>query len=143
MKHVEIFTDGSCWPNPGGRGGYGVIVTYNEHFKEFSGGYCPTTNNRMEMMAAIVGLEALKEPCQVTLYSDSQYLIKTMNRQFRRGANKDLWNRMDKAVGQHKVKWVWVRGHNGHAENERCDRLASDAMHSKDLLKDEGYGSKR
>lgn len=137
-KKVEIFTDGACSGNPG-PGGYGVILRYGGREKEISGGEGSTTNNRMELMAAIVGLESLKEPCDVTLYSDSQYLINAMeqgwaekwkSKGWMRSAsepakNPDLWEKLLELKKIHTVRLVWVRGHDGHPENERCDALAT------------------
>ncbi len=137
MKKVEIFTDGACSGNPG-PGGYGVVLRYNGVEKELSGGEALTTNNRMELTAAIVGLSALKEQCIVTLYSDSKYLIDAINcgwaqkwrengwmRNKREAAqNPDLWEKLLGLLDMHEVNLVWVKGHAGHPENERCDRLA-------------------
>ncbi len=140
MKKVEIFTDGACSGNPG-PGGYGVILKYNGHEKELSGGYRNTTNNRMELMAIIKGLEALKEPCEVMVYSDSRYIVDAINKGWvqRWAANNwmrnkkesakniDLWERLLKQLARHKVRFTWVKGHAGHEENERCDQLAVKA----------------
>lgn len=137
LKRVEIFTDGACSGNPG-PGGYGTILKYKGVEKELSGGEAETTNNRMELMAAIAGLEALKERCSVTLYSDSKYLIDALNcgwavkwrannwmRNKKEPAlNVDLWERLLGLIEKHDVELVWVKGHAGHPENERCDRLA-------------------
>ncbi len=138
MKQVEIFTDGACLGNPG-PGGWGVILKYQGKEKELSGGEPETTNNRMELTAAIVALEALKTPCEIKLYSDSQYLInafelgwleKWKKSGWKRADNAevknvDLWQRLSELTAIHKVEFIWVRGHDGHPENERCDRLAS------------------
>lgn len=134
MKEVEIYTDGACRGNPG-RGGWGAILVYGKHERELSGGEPNTTNNRMELTAAIAGLEALKEPCRVTLYSDSKYLvdayllgwIETWKKAgWRRGLkNPDLWQRLYALTETHEVSFVWVKGHNGHDYNERCDALAT------------------
>ena len=137
---VDIFTDGACRGNPG-PGGWGAILRYGETEKELSDGAAATTNNRMEMTAAIVALEALKRPCQVRLYTDSQYLrdgIMTWLRGWKargwRTADKkpvkniDLWQRLDAAVAPHQIEWIWVRGHAGHPENERADALARAAV---------------
>ena len=138
MKEVKLYTDGACRGNPG-RGGWGAILVYGRFEKELSGGERETTNNRMELMAAISGLEALKEPCAVTLYSDSKYLVDAFNlgwtetwrkEGFRQGKknevkNPDLWQTLLQLVDYHEVTFVWVRGHNGHAYNERCDALAT------------------
>ena len=154
---VKLFTDGAARGNPDGPGGYGAVLQFvdskgNLHEKELSAGYVRTTNNRMELMAAIVGLEALLRPCKVTLYSDSQYLVKAFNEHWiegwikkgwKRGKNElvkntDLWKRLLKAMEPHAVTFVWVKGHAGHPENERCDRLATAAADSNALLVDEG-----
>lgn len=137
---VEIFTDGACSGNPG-PGGWGALLRVDGVEKELSGGENPTTNNRMELMAAISGLEALTKPSQVKLYTDSQYVQKGISEWMKgwvkRGwitadkkpvKNADLWKRLDAARAGHKVDFVWVRGHNGHAENERVDRLAVAAV---------------
>jgi len=136
LAQVEIFTDGACSGNPG-PGGWGAILRYGAAEKEMSGGENPTTNNRMEMMAAIVALESLKRPCKVALYTDSQYLkdgaTKFIHGWKQRGwktadkkpvKNIDLWLRLDAALKPHQVDWHWVRGHAGHPENERADELA-------------------
>ncbi|EAA8310849.1 TPA: ribonuclease HI [Salmonella enterica] len=150
LKQVEIFTDGSCLGNPG-PGGYGAILRYRGHEKTFSEGYTLTTNNRMELMAAIVALEALKEHCEVTLSTDSQYVRQGITQWIhnwkKRGwktaekkpvKNADLWKRLDAALGQHQIKWVWVKGHAGHPENERCDELARAAAMNP-TQEDSGY----
>ena len=141
-KQVEIFTDGSCLGNPG-PGGYGAIMRYKQHEKTFSAGYFLTTNNRMELMAAIVALEALTSPCHVTLSTDSQYVRQGITQWIhnwkKRGwkttdrkpvRNVDLWQRLDLAIQGHTVQWEWVKGHAGHPENERCDELARLAANS-------------
>jgi len=152
---VTIYTDGSARGNPDGPGGYGTILSYidgngTEHLREYSQGYKKTTNNRMELLAAIVGLEALIRPCEVTLYSDSQYLVKAFNdhwlegwikKGWKRGKNEpvknvDLWKRLLRAMEPHKVEFIWVKGHAGHPQNERCDLLATKAADSEDLLDD-------
>ena len=133
---VEIFSDGACSGNPG-PGGYGTILRYGKHEKELSGYAAETTNNRMEMLGAIAGLEALKRPCRVCLTTDSQYLVKGMtewiNDWQRKGwknskkeevANRDLWERLLELAKKHQIDWAWVKGHAGHVENERCDELA-------------------
>lgn len=142
LKQVEIFTDGSCLGNPG-PGGYGAILRYRGREKTFAEGYNLTTNNRMELMAAIVALEALKEPCEVVLSTDSQYVRQGITQWIhnwkKRGwktadkkpvKNVDLWKRLDAALGPHQIKWEWVKGHAGHPENERCDELARAAAMS-------------
>ena len=152
LKEVEIFTDGACRGNPG-PGGYGVVLTSGEHRRELSAGFARTTNNRMELLAAIAGLEGLKEPCRVCLCSDSKYLINAMTRGWlrkwkglgwRRGPgqrlrNEDLWKRLDTACREHEMHWQWVKGHSGHSENECCDALAVEAAEGSDLPPDEGY----
>jgi ribonuclease HI len=123
-----IYTDGSCLKNPGGPGGYAaVIFREDEMIEELSGGEAVTTNNRMELMAAIVGLRAVREPSVITLYSDSQYLIKTLTLGWKRMKNVDLWTRLDQAAKPHDVDWQWVRGHNGNTGNVRADALANRA----------------
>lgn len=133
---VEIFTDGACSGNPG-PGGWGVLLRYNGHEKELSGGERETTNNRMEMQAVIEGLSALKKPSRVKLYTDSQYVQKGVTEWMKgwkakgwpaRIKNQDLWLRIDSLLQQHDVQFVWVRGHNGHVENERVDKLAVKAI---------------
>jgi ribonuclease HI len=154
MKQVILYTDGACKNNPG-PGGYGVVLMYDTHRKELSAGFRLTTNNRMEILAAIAGLEALKEPCQVRVVSDSQYLVNAMEQGWARrwqtngwkrnakenAVNPDLWERLLKLCQIHKVKFEWVRGHAGHPENERCDVLATTAAVSSSLAADEGYKS--
>lgn len=134
---VEIFTDGACSGNPGA-GGWGAILRYKDVEKELSGGEENTTNNRMELMAVIEALSALKKTCNISLYTDSQYVMKGITEWMEkwklngwRTAHKkqdvkniDLWQRLDELVGRHEIRWVWVKGHAGHAENERCDALA-------------------
>ena len=151
-KSVKLFTDGGCIKNPG-PGGYGVVLIYGPHRKELSAGFRKTTNNRMELMAAIAGLEALREPCRVTLYSDSQYLVHAMQRGWARrwqrngwmrnrkekALNPDLWERLLKLCSIHEVNFVWLRGHAGAPENERCDQLAAEAAKSNHLAIDEVY----
>ncbi|HEK21436.1 MULTISPECIES: ribonuclease HI [unclassified Mucilaginibacter] len=142
---IEIFTDGASSGNPG-PGGYGVILRSGQHYKELSAGFRKTTNNRMELLAVITALEALKSPNQnVTVYSDSKYVIDAIEKRWVNGwvakgfagkKNKDLWMRYLNIAKLHKVKFVWVRGHNGHPENERCDQLAVAAAKQKDLLID-------
>ena len=136
-KHVTIFTDGACSGNPG-PGGWGAILRYNQVEKELSGGEKETTNNRMELTAAISALSALKEPCKVTLYSDSKYLVDGMSKGWAKGwrakgwrksdgkpaLNPDLWQQLLDLFERHEVELIWIKGHNEHPENERCDRLA-------------------
>lgn len=152
---VEIYTDGAARGNPDGPGGYGVVLRYIDnkgelHEKELSQGYIKTTNNRMELLAAIRGLEALKTPCDVDLYSDSKYLVDAFNQKWidgwiakgwKRGKNEpvknpDLWKALLKAMEGHNVNFVWVKGHNGHPLNERCDILATTAADGIDLIED-------
>ena len=151
-KKVTVYTDGSCIGNPG-PGGYGVILDYRGHRREISGGYRKTTNNRMELLAAIQALGALKEPCDVTLYSDSEYLVRAMNEHWphswrrkgwrRKGnqsvANPDLWTSLLDMCKKHRVQFCWVKGHVGQPENERCDELAVVAARSGELLADAEY----
>ena len=137
MKTVDIFTDGACSGNPG-PGGWGAVLRYNGHEKELSGGEAETTNNRMELCAVIFALEALREPCEVNLYSDSQYVCNAltqgwakkwrangwMRNKKEKALNPDLWERLLDLCEKHIVHVNWVKGHAGHPENERCDRLA-------------------
>jgi ribonuclease HI len=134
---VEIFTDGACSGNPGA-GGWGAILRYKDVEKELSGGEENTTNNRMELMAVIAALSALKKTCNISLYTDSQYVMKGITEWManwkqngwhtahkkQEVKNIDLWQKLDELVNRHEIRWVWVKGHNGHAENERCDALA-------------------
>ena len=157
MAKVYLYSDGSARGNPG-PGGYGTILKFTDasgelHVKEFSCGYVNTTNNRMELLGVITGLEALKFPCQVTVISDSQYVVKAFEdhwvdnwkkNNFRTAAkkpvkNKDLWVRLLAAMEPHKVEFRWVKGHDGHPENERCDFLATSAADGDGLLTDEGF----
>lgn len=138
MKKVNIYTDGACKGNPGA-GGWSAILEFGGKEKELCGGDKCTTNNRMELIAAIEGLKALKEPCEVTLYSDSQYLVNAINKGWLQSwkqkgwrkadksqvLNDDLWKTLDALLQTHEVSFNWVRGHDGHAYNERCDALAS------------------
>jgi len=136
-RHVEVFTDGACKGNPG-PGGWGALLRWGQHEKELFGGEPRTTNNRMELMAVIQALEALKRPSQVCLSVDSRYVKDGVTSWMRRWKangwltatrqpvkNKDLWERLDRALGDHRVEWRWVKGHSGHPENERADRLAN------------------
>ena len=142
MSQVEIWTDGACAGNPG-PGGWGAILRYGRHEKELKGGEALTTNNRMELTAAIVALESLTRPCSVSLHTDSQYLRGGVNGWLagwkRNGwrtidrkpvKNEDLWRRLDVAAARHDVQWLWVRGHAGHELNERADQLARQGMAS-------------
>jgi len=154
---VKIYTDGAARGNPDGPGGYGTILEYVDgkgevHLKELAQGYIKTTNNRMELMAVITGLEALNRPCQVELYSDSKYVTDAFNqnwidgwiaKNWNRGKsgpvkNIDLWKRLLKAKEPHQVTFIWVKGHDGHVQNERCDLLATTAADGDDLIIDEG-----
>lgn len=151
-KHITIYTDGACLKNPG-LGGYGVVLLYGDHRKELSGGFRLTTNNRMEIFAAIAGLESLKEPCKVDLYSDSQYVVNAISKGWAKrwqskawmrndkdkALNPDLWERLLHLCDRHQVTFHWVRGHSGNVENERCDRLATTAAKGDNLPEDEGY----
>lgn len=145
---VEIYTDGAALGNPG-PGGYGVILKYGKHWKELSAGYRLTTNNRMELTAVIVGLEALKgENLTVTVFSDSRYVTDAvekkwlegwMRKNFKGKKNTDLWRRFLETYRRHRVRFVWLKGHNGHPENERCDQMAVAAAKGTNLLSDAGY----
>jgi ribonuclease HI len=151
-KDVKLYTDGGCINNPG-PGGYGIVLLYGTHRRELSGGFRRTTNNRMEIFAAIAGLEALKEPCRVTLFSDSQYLVHAMQKGWarrwqasgwkrsskERALNPDLWERLLELCRVHEVRFEWVRGHAGEAENERCDELATAAARGENRGIDEVY----
>ena len=152
IKKVALYTDGACLGNPG-PGGYGVVLLYNEHRKELSGGFRLTTNNRMEIMAAIVGLTTLKAACRVTLYTDSQYLVNAMTKgwverwrangwkrnKHDKALNPDLWEQLLRLCRSHQVEFVWVRGHDNNRENERCDELARTAAGQRNLPSDTGY----
>jgi ribonuclease HI len=154
LPTVTIYSDGACLGNPG-PGGYGTVLLAGEHRKELSAGYRRTTNNRMEMLGAIVGIESLKRPSAVTLWSDSQYLIHAMTKGWLEGwqkrgwrtaskepvKNQDLWQRLLRAIEPHEIAWRWVRGHTGNPENERCDQLAVAAASGGDLLVDEGFAN--
>ena len=151
-RHVTIHTDGSCLGNPG-PGGYGAILEHNGHEKELSGGFRRTTNNRMEILAVIVGLEALVESCSVTVYSDSRYVVDAvekgwakkwqandwMRNKRERALNPDLWDRLLKALDRHKVEMKWVRGHAGNTGNIRADKLAVAAASGTNLLRDDEF----
>jgi ribonuclease HI len=151
-EQVTIYTDGACLGNPG-PGGYGAVMLYGSQRKELSGGVRLTTNNRMEITAALVALEALREPCRVTLYSDSQYLVNAMSKGWAQrwqangwkrnkredAINPDLWEKMLELCRRHTVEFRWVRGHAGMKENERCDRLAVAAARDPSLPDDPGY----
>ena len=151
-KHVTLYTDGGCINNPG-PGGYGVVLLYNSNRKELSGGFRYTTNNRMEIYAAIAGLTALKEPCRVTVFSDSQYLVYAIQKGWalrwrengwrrnkkEKAINPDLWEKLLGLCEMHDVEFKWVRGHAGESENERCDQLAKAASSGSNLPVDENY----
>ena len=151
---VEIYTDGAARGNPDGPGGFGTVLHYTDtrgqlHVKELSAGYRRTTNNRMELMAVIVGLETLKnDGCEVTVYSDSQYVVNAVEKGwvfgwekkgFKDKKNPDLWQRFLRVYRRHSVRFVWVKGHADIPENERCDRLAVAASQSPNLFEDRGY----
>jgi ribonuclease HI len=152
LKEVTIYTDGACLGNPGS-GGYGVVLIYGKHRKELSGGFRLTTNNRMEILAAIEGLKALKSKCAVTLYTDSQYLVNAIAKGWakqwqkngwrrnkkEKAKNPDLWEQLLDLCVQHDINFVWVKGHAGIAENEYCDRLAVSAAQQQDLPPDIPY----
>lgn len=154
---VKIYTDGAARGNPDGPGGYGTVLEYVDtkgqlHKKELSQGYVKTTNNRMELMAVIAGLEALNRSCEVEVYSDSQYVVNAFNQHWvdgwikkgwKRGKNEpvknvDLWKRLLEAKQKHNVTFHWVKGHDGHPQNERCDELATTAADGTNLIVDEG-----
>lgn len=154
---IEIYTDGAARGNPDGPGGFGTVLHFTDsagqlHVKEISGGYARTTNNRMELMAVIAGMEALTKSCQVELFSDSKYVTDAFNKHWieswiskgwRRGKNEpvknvDLWKRLLEAMEPHQVHFNWVKGHNGHPENERCDVLATSAADGDNLPPDPG-----
>ena len=154
---VKIYTDGAARGNPDGPGGYGTVLEYVDskgtlHTRELSQWYQKTTNNRMELMAVIAGLEALNRPCEVELYSDSKYVVDAFNQHWidgwlkkgwKRGKNEpvknvDLWKRLLAAKEPHQVRFIWVKGHDGHPQNERCDTLATTAADGMDLIVDEG-----
>ena len=155
--HIKLYTDGAARGNPGGPGGYGAVLEYVDtkgqlHIKELSQGYKKTTNNRMELMAVISGLEALNRPCQVDVYSDSKYVVDAFNqhwvdswikKNWKRGKNEpvknvDLWKRLIAVKSKHDVTFHWVKGHDGHPQNERCDELATTAADGNALIVDEG-----
>ena len=152
MKRVIIHTDGACKGNPG-PGAYGAVLVCGRHRKEIAEGYRLTTNNRMELRAAIAALELLSEPCEINLHSDSKYLVQAINDKWLHGwkrrdwktadkspvKNKDLWLQLTAAMASHRITWHWVKGHAGHQENERCDELANLAVTRRDLLEDTGF----
>ncbi|HCC07635.1 MAG TPA: ribonuclease HI [Clostridiales bacterium] len=152
MKQIEIYTDGACSGNPG-PGGYGTILKYQSNEKHFSQGYKLTTNNRMEILSVIIGIEALSETCEVTVYTDSKYVSDSISQGWakkwkennwkrkskEKALNIDLWDRLLKLLDKHKITVVWVKGHSGHEYNEKCDKLAVAACRADNLLEDEGY----
>jgi ribonuclease HI len=152
MKEVTVYTDGGARGNPG-PGGFGAVLTFGKFRREVKGAFDHTTNNRMELMAAISALELLNEPCEVTLHSDSKYLIDAMTKGWLTGwkkrgwrksdkkpvLNRDLWERLDTAAGHHHLTWKWVKGHAGNALNERCDELVHEAIDAGGLEVDKGY----
>ena len=152
MRKVDIYTDGACSGNPG-PGGYGVVMLYGGHRKELSEGFTNTTNNRMELLAVIKGLEVLKETCQVDLYSDSKYVVDAVEKSWvtkwqangwkrnkkDMASNVDLWERLLLLLEKHSVKFIWIKGHASNIENEKCDELARNAILSKNLSNDENY----
>ena len=154
IKTVDIYTDGACSGNPGS-GGYGVVLLYNGARKELSAGYRLTTNNRMEVLAVIKGLECLKEKCRVNLYSDSKYVVDAVNKGWAKkwqsngwrkadktkALNVDLWERLLSLLEMHEVKFIWVKGHADNRENERCDFLARSAIESGNLIEDKIYSA--
>jgi ribonuclease HI len=156
MKRVIIHTDGACKGNPG-PGAYGAVLVCGRHRKELSAGYRLTTNNRMELRGAIAALEVLSEPCEVELHSDSKYLVQAITEKWLDGwkrrdwltsdkkpvKNRDLWQQIISVTAIHKVQWRWVKGHAGHAENERCDELANLAVTGRFLLEDTGFDKGR
>tara|TARA_B100001540_G_C15797103_1_gene638164 strand:- start:1349 stop:1801 length:453 start_codon:yes stop_codon:yes gene_type:complete len=149
MKKVIIYTDGAAKGNPG-KGGYGTVLISGKHIKKISQGYSLTTNNRMELLAVIAGLEALNQKCQVEVYSDSKYVVDSVEKgwvfgwekkNFSNKKNIDLWTRFLTVYRNHTVKFHWVKGHSGNKYNEMCDQLAVSASEASNLLKDEGYDS--
>ena len=157
MHEVDMYTDGAARGNPDGPGGYGTIIKFTDakgvvHERQFSKGYIRTTNNRMELMACIIGFEALTKPCKVKVYSDSKYLTDAFNKSWVASwiksnwvrpkvgpvKNTDLWKRLLKAMEKHQTEYIWIKGHAGHPENELCDKLATSAALSGNLENDEG-----
>jgi ribonuclease HI len=148
LTNITIYTDGAARGNPG-PGGYGVVLISGAHRKELSDGFAYTTNNRMELLAVIVGLEAIRlENCNITIYSDSKYVVDAVEKKwvfgwvkigFKEKKNEDLWRRSLNVYAKHKVKFVWVRGHSNIKENERCDQLAVSASMQQNLQIDKGY----
>ena len=156
LKHVTMYTDGACSGNPG-PGGYGVALISGTHRRELSGGFRLTTNNRMELMAVIAGLRALRRRCAVTIYSDAGYVVNGIEQGWAKGwrergwrksdrkpaENVDLWETLLELLERHEAKFVWVRGHAGNAENERCDLIALEQTQRPDLPADEVYEDQR
>ncbi len=152
IPNIKLYSDGGAEPNPG-KGGFGVILSYKGIKKEFFRGYKLTTNNRMELMGVIFGLERLKKKSNVDVYTDSNYVVEGINKGWakkwkennwirsknQKAINSDLWDRLLNAISKHNVKFHWVKGHAGHPENERCDTLANYGIHSSNQLEDEGY----
>ena len=152
MKEIKVYTDGSCLGNPG-PGAYAAILRYNDNEKKLVDGYALTTNNRMEVLAAIVALESLSEQCKVTIFTDSRYLCDAIEKRWLRSwqkngwktaakkpvKNQDLWQRLSPLLEKHVVKFSWVEGHSGHAENEECDSLARTKAAEKGLPPDIGF----
>ena len=152
LKEIVIYTDGACSGNPG-PGGYGCVLRYNKNRRELSGGFCKTTNNRMEIFAALKALDTLKYPCKVKLYSDSKYLVNAiekgwakrwkaqnwMRTRTERAKNHDLWKKMLSLCDIHQIEFIWVKGHASNEENNRCDELAVEACSKPDLPIDTGY----
>lgn len=147
MDFVTIYSDGSARCNPG-RGGYGTVLISGVHRKELSEGFRMTTNNRMELLGVIKGLEALKRPCNVTIYSDSKYVVDAVEKNWLQGwikigfkgkKNRDLWLRYADVATKHNINFIWVKGHAGNVENERCDTLATAAADSANLLIDDFF----
>jgi len=152
IQEITIFTDGGCLNNPG-PGGYGVVLLYKNHRRELSGGFRLTTNNRMEILAAIKGLESLTQRCRVTIYSDSQYVVHAIEKGWalrwqsqgwkrnrkEKAVNPDLWEKLLQLCGRHDVRFQWIRGHVGTEENERADQLAGEGATSPDQKIDEVY----
>ena len=136
---IYLYTDGAASGNPG-PGGYGVVLKCGDLRKEMSGVFAHTTNNRMELLAVITGLEAIRwDGAEVKVYSDSTYVVNTINKSWKRKKNLDLWERFDKAVSRLDASFIWIKGHAGHPENERCDRLAVEAGSAPELPEDSGY----
>ncbi|WP_419177109.1 ribonuclease HI [Desulfosediminicola sp.] len=152
MKNVSIYTDGACSGNPG-VGGFGCVLIHGEHRREILGGYKLTTNNRMELIACINALEALKYECEVNLYTDSKYVVDSIEQGWAakwrmngwkrnkkdKAENPDLWRQLLDLCNKHKIKFEWVKGHSGNFENERCDELANEGMRHENLLEDTKY----